>query len=190
MSGKGRGRNKGKSLAPRRSSTVFPTTSGASSGTSGTSGASSGTSGKGRGKTLGVSFYKTPPPSSEEEMQKVPDSHSSEEEQQHLQKLEKMKVPSPPTPSSNTTSTSTQSTPTVPEAADDVTKSTRKYNKAELTTQQEVDLLEWYRENECLYNRKHEFGMNNKHKRVLKREQAEKMGITGKYIVIKMKCKN
>lgn len=55
----------------------------------------------------------------------------------------------------------------------------RDYHKAELTTEQEVELMEWYREQECLYDKRDKNSMNTKYKDVLKEEQAKKMGITG-----------
>lgn len=57
----------------------------------------------------------------------------------------------------------------------------RDYHKAELSVDQEGELMEWFKENECLYDRRHRDNMNTKHKNVLKQEQAAKMNITGEY---------
>lgn len=59
--------------------------------------------------------------------------------------------------------------------------SKREYHKAELSIEQEVELMEWYREQECLYNKKHRDNLNTKHKNLIKSEQAEKMKITGEF---------
>ena len=110
--------------------------------------------------------------------------------------LQKLTVPSPPPPS---TPISSQTSTTTPKSSQKSQKSSsqsqksssqsqkpqktkRDYVKSELTTEQDDELLEFYKNNECLYNKNHKYGMNAKHKNFLKEEQAEKMGITGKYI--------
>ena len=108
--------------------------------------------------------------------------------------LSQLKVPTPP-PTPTPTSTPTPGTSRTGDRSDTGSGSSRsasassekrkrQYNKAELTKAQETELMEWYRENDVLYNRRHEHSNNSRHKDLLKAEQAEKMGITGKYNII------
>ena len=62
----------------------------------------------------------------------------------------------------------------------------RGYVKSRLTHQQEVQLMEWYKENPVLYDKGHSQSYNGNHKTLLKNEMAEKMKITGEFNI----CRN
>ena len=57
----------------------------------------------------------------------------------------------------------------------------RDYVKSDLSLEQEGELLDWYRDHTCLYDKTDRQSHNTKYKDLLKREQAEKMGITGTF---------
>ena len=59
----------------------------------------------------------------------------------------------------------------------------RDYFKSDLSSDQEAQLIEWWRENPCLYDKTHKESHNTKYKELLKREVAQKMGITGKFLM-------
>ena len=59
----------------------------------------------------------------------------------------------------------------------------RDYIKSDLTSEQEGQILDWWRENTCLYDKTHRQSHNTKYKELLKRELAEKMGINGRLYI-------
>ena len=142
--------------------------------------------GKGRGSKY-TSMRAVKPSASTDTLDKVQlEEVTSEDERAHVEKLAALTVPEPPpnrediddnidtSVSGDTGEIGDTSTTT---SCSGSTK--RKYIKSSLTDEQEAELVEFIKENPCLYSRKHKLGMNAKHKELLKRNQAQKMGIKG-----------
>ena len=63
-------------------------------------------------------------------------------------------------------------------------KKKRVYKKHGLSLDQQAEVLEWFKSKPCLYDKADKQSMNTKYKELLKREQAQKMGIKCKYVYI------
>ena len=66
-------------------------------------------------------------------------------------------------------------------------KKKRGYKKHGLNLDQQAEVLEWFKSKPCLYDKSDRESMNTKYKELLKREQAEKMGIKCKFIIEALK---
>ena len=126
----------------------------------------------------------------------VPGSSDDGAEEDHcidLTSRDKVKSPEPKEPQDtqepidtlpdlNTDDTSVKETATASTSKESDDSDSASDIQDKLTPEQEEVLVEFFKEHECFYNKRHRQHLNKKYKFLLKREQAEKMGIDREYL--------
>ena len=104
--------------------------------------------------------------------------HETPETPEDKSEVSPVSVPTPENDSPQNPDEPGTSSPT------DAKKQKRAYRKHGLSLDQQAEVIEWFKSKPCLYDKADKQSMNTKYKELLKREQAQKMGIKCKYILL------